>query len=200
MPLLLQAKLLRVLEQSEIHRVGGERPIKIDVRLVASTNKDLQESVAKRDFREDLYYRLKVVEINLPALRDRLADISLLTEHFINKFNVKFGKDVRGVSREVEKLFLSHHWPGNVRELQHVIEHAFIICDDEMITLKDLPEDLKKALIVEREVVIKKEGKGDADIIIKALEQVKWNRSAAAKFLGIDRSTLYRKMKAMKIE
>lgn len=199
MPLLLQAKLLRVLEQSEIHRVGSEYPIKIDVRLVASTNKDLRETVAKGDFREDLYYRLKVVEITLPALRDRLADIKLLTEHFIHKFNVKFGKDVRGVSKEVEKLFLSHHWPGNVRELQHVIEHAFILCDDETITLKDMPEDLKKASKNEEDVIVKSED-SEAEIITRTLEQVKWNRSDAAKLLGIDRSTLYRKMKAMKIE
>ena len=199
MPLLLQAKLLRVLEQSEIHRVGGERTIKIDVRLVASTNKNLPEAVESGYFREDLYYRLKVVEITLPPLRDRLADIKLLTEHFINKFNVKFGKDIRGVSKEVEKLFLSHHWPGNVRELQHVIEHAFIICNDETITLKDMPEDLKKALSVGVEVVAKRKD-SEAEIITRILEQVKWNRSEAAKLLGIDRSTLYRKMKAMKIE
>ena len=199
MPLLLQAKLLRVLEQSEIHRVGSERPIKIDVRLVASTNKDLRETVAKGHFREDLYYRLKVVEITLPPLRDRLADIRLLTEHFINKFNVKFGKDVCGVSNDVGKLFLSHGWPGNVRELQHVIEHAFIICDDETITLKDLPEDLKKTLSVEEEVVVKSKD-SEAEIITRTLEQVEWNRSDAARLLGIDRSTLYRKMKAMKIK
>ncbi|MDT8316973.1 MAG: sigma 54-interacting transcriptional regulator [bacterium] len=199
MPLLLQGKLLRVLEQSEIQRVGGERTIKIDVRLVASTNKDLRETVAKGQFREDLYYRLKVVEITMPPLRDRLADIKLLTDHFINKFNVKFGKDVRGVSKEVERLFLSHNWPGNVRELQHVIEHAFIICDFDAITMKDLPEELKKALILEKGVIVKKEDKG-AEEIIRTLEEVKWNRSEAAKLLGIDRSTLYRKMKAMKIQ
>lgn len=198
MPLLLQAKLLRVLEQSEIHRVGSERPIKIDVRLVASTNKDLRETVAKGDFREDLFYRLNVVEITMPALRDRLADIRLLTEHFIQKFNVKFGKDVRGISKEVEKLFLSHDWPGNVRELQHVIEHAFILCDDETITLKDMPEDLKKALNHE-EVLIEKSEDSEAEVITRTLEQVKWNRSDAAKLLGIDRSTLYRKMKALDI-
>lgn len=199
MPILLQAKLLRVLEQSEIHRVGSERPIKIDVRLVASTNKDLRETVAKGLFREDLFYRLNVVEITMPALRDRLADIRLLTEHFIQKFNVKFGKDIRGISKEVEKLFLSHDWPGNVRELQHVIEHAFILCDDETITLKDMPEDLKKVSNVEEKAALKSED-SEAEIITRILEQVKWNRSDAAKLLGIDRSTLYRKMKAMKIE
>ena len=140
-----------------------------------------------------------MVEITLPALRDRLADIKLLTDHFINKFNVKFGKDIRGVSKEVEKFFLSHHWPGNVRELQHVIEHAFIICDDETITLKDLPVDLIKGLNNEEGMLVTK-GNKDAEIIIKTLEKVKWNRSDAAKLLGMDRSTLYRKMKAMKIE
>lgn len=199
MPLLLQAKLLRVLEQSEVYRVGGECAIKIDTRVIAATNKNLREKVAAGQFREDLYYRLKVVEISLPALRDRLADIKLLTEYFIHKFNVKFGKDVRGVSKEVEKLFLSHHWPGNVRELQHVIEHAFILCDDETITLKDMPEDLKKASKNEEDVIVKSED-SEAEIITRTLEQVKWNRSDAAKLLGIDRSTLYRKMKAMKIE
>jgi PAS domain S-box-containing protein len=199
MPYALQAKLLRVLERSEIYRVGGERPIKIDVRVIAATNKELKERVAAGGFREDLYYRLKVVELPMPALRERLADIKPLTRYFVEKFNSKFQKDINGVSMEVERLFLSHKWPGNVRELQHVIEHAFILCEDKTITLKDIPEDLKKALNVEEELLIKKENK-NADVIIKALEQVKWNRSDAAKLLGIDRSTLYRKMKAMKIE
>jgi len=198
MPLALQAKLLRVLEQSEIHRLGSERAIKIDVRLVAATNKDLRDRVAKGKFREDLYYRLKVVEIALPALRDRLADIKLLAGHFIRKFNSKFGKDISGVSMEVEKLFLSYRWPGNVRELEHVIEHAFIVCDDQTIALKDIPEDIRTASSIEEQVIVKSDD-SEAEIITRTLEKVKWNRSAAAKLLGIDRSTLYRKMKALNI-
>ena len=201
MPLGMQAKLLRVLEQSEIRRVGGEKPIRTDVRVVASTNRELREKVSAGQFREDLYYRLKVVEINLPPLRERVADIKPLTRHFIDIFNERFGKEIRGVSDEVEEVLMSFRWPGNVRELEHVIEHAFIVCRSNVITAADLPEDMMLDDGQDKQLTAVEGGQGgDAGAIISALEKARWNKSEAAKLLGMDRSTLYRKMKVMKID
>ncbi len=196
MPFPLQAKLLRVLEESEIHRVGGERTIKIDTRVIASTNRDLKEKVKAGEFREDLYYRLKVVEIIVPPLRSRLADISSLTSHFIEQFNEKFDKKIKGISSDVERLFMNHPWPGNIRELRHIIEHAAILCDNHVITLKDLPADLRETSQGEEREQPDTD-KSETGAILKVLEKARWNKTEAARLLGIDRTTLYRKMKKL---
>ncbi|MEJ2191734.1 MAG: sigma 54-interacting transcriptional regulator, partial [Nitrospirota bacterium] len=138
----MQMRLLRVLQHREFERVGDPSPRRVDVRVVAATNRDLKEKVRKGEFREDLYYRLKVVEIHLPPLRERREDIPLLVEHFTGHFNRKLERAVQGVSDEVRRLLAEHAWPGNVRELEHALEHAVILARSEVLTLEDLPQDL----------------------------------------------------------
>ncbi|MEE0816183.1 MAG: sigma 54-interacting transcriptional regulator, partial [Desulfovibrio fairfieldensis] len=130
---LIQLKLLRVLEEKEIERVGETTPRKVDVRVLAATHRDLKKAIAEGTFREDLYYRLNVMNIRIPPLRDRVEDIPLLAEHFRLKFNGQYAKSIAGVSTEVMEIFMGHPWPGNVRELEHVIERAFVLCGGEMI-------------------------------------------------------------------
>ena len=140
----MQLRLLRVLETMEFERVGDATSIKVDVRVVAATNQDLKEKVGRGEFREDLYYRLKVVEIHLPPLRERLDDIPHLVEHFLAVFNRKFNKKIKDVSNDVWTMFHHHPWPGNVRELKNTIEHAFIRCRDGVITLNHLPAEFRE--------------------------------------------------------
>ncbi len=193
---LIQLKLLRVLQEKEFERVGESIPRKVDVRVIASTNKDLKEKVRKGEFREDLYYRLKVVEITLPPLRERLEDLPLLAEHFCHAFNERFKKNVEGVSSEVLSRFMDYHWPGNVRELEHVIERAFVLCRGGAITLEDLPAEIRnyerawKAAAPKSRV---KEPKG-AQEILDTLNMTRWNKVRTARLLGISRQTVYRKI------
>ena len=142
---MIQLKLLRVLEESEFERVGNSTPVKVDVRLIAATNKNLQEKVRLGELREDLYYRLKVVEVRLPPLRDRREDIPLLVEHFRVGFNAKFKKSIEAISSDVMKAFAKYPWPGNVRELEHTMEHAFVLCTQNIITFDHLPPDFMSA-------------------------------------------------------
>ena len=187
-----QLRLLRVLQEMEFERVGDSTPIRVDVRVMAATNRDLSERVRLGEFREDLYYRLKVVEIHIPPLRDRLEDIPLLTEHFLRKFNKKFNRNITGISADVQKIFMNYRWPGNVRELEHTLEHAFILCRQNIITVDHLPVDLKG---VRGSAMSGARGKGDErEAILRAIEKAGGNKAKAARLLGIDRKTLYRKM------
>ncbi len=189
----VQLRLLRVLQEMEFQRVGDSTPIKVDVRVVAATNKNLRTEVRLGRFREDLYYRLKVVELSLPPLRDKLSDIPLLVEHFLKKFNRKFNKKIITISKNVQKIFMEYSWPGNVRELEHALEHAFILCSRKTIVVEHLPSELK---------VLRSGGKQKDDyshIILHALEQTRWNKTAAARLLGMSRQNLYRKIKTSKI-
>jgi transcriptional regulator with PAS, ATPase and Fis domain len=188
----IQLELLRVLQEREFERVGDSAPIKVDVRVVAATNRNLQEKVKLGHFREDFYYRLKVVEVNLPPLRERREDISLLVDHFLKSFNQKFGKDITALSRDVHQLFAVHPWPGNVRQLEHTLEHGFVLCRGSVITVEDLPFDFAPANV--SEAVLPGAAPTDADAIRQALEKTAWNKARAARLLGIDRKTLYRKM------
>lgn len=190
----IQLKLLRVLEEKEFERVGSSTPTRVDVRLIAATNKDLKEKVSLGELREDLYYRLKVVEIRLPPLRDRREDIPLLVEHFRNKFNTKFKKAIEAVSSDVLKAFLKYAWPGNVRELEHTMEHAFVLCSQTIITFDHLPPDFLTTPGIKRS---SPDGTPEADsrAILEALHKTAWNKAKAARLLGIDRVTLYRKIK-----
>ena len=140
---LIQLKLLRVLQEKEFERVGESTPQKVDVRVIASTNKDLKEKVRRGEFRQDLYYRLKVVEVSLPPLRERLEDLPLLVDHFCRSFNERFKKNIEGISSEVLGRFMDYPWPGNVRELEHVMEHAFVLCRGGAITLEHLPPEIR---------------------------------------------------------
>ena len=189
----MQLRLLRVLETMEFERVGDSTPVQVDVRVVAATNQDLQAKVANGEFREDLYYRLKVVEIRLPPLRERADDIPLLVEHFLALFNHKFGKTIKDISTDVWAMFNRHRWPGNVRELENTIEHAFIRCHEEAISVKHLPAEFRK-LQGSADGSVSMTGDQEAEAIRRALHKVRWNKSRAAGLLGISRRTIYRKM------
>jgi two-component system, NtrC family, response regulator HydG len=195
---LIQLKLLRVLQEKEFERVGEATAQKVDVRVIASTNKNLQEKIKRGEFREDLFYRLKVVEIHLPPLRERLDDVPLLADHFRQSFNRRFKKNIEGISSDVLATFMDYHWPGNVRELEHVIERAFVLCHGGMIVMEHLPTEIRhrKAPAVPMAAGTRTDKPTQAQNIIDALNQTFWNKSKAAAALGISRQTLYRKMKA----
>jgi two-component system, NtrC family, response regulator AtoC len=140
----MQSKLLRVLQEKEFERVGGKETLKVDVRIVAATNKDLKKEVEEKRFREDLFYRLNVVPIFVPPLRDRIEDIPLLTNHFLKELNLLFQKDFSSISPEALACFMNYQWPGNVRELRNVLEKAVLLGDGKVITINHLPEDIRK--------------------------------------------------------
>jgi transcriptional regulator with PAS, ATPase and Fis domain len=190
----IQVKLLRVLEESEFERVGSSVSTKVNVRLIAATNRNLQEKVRLGEMREDLYYRLKVVEIRLPPLRDRREDIPLLLEHFRAKFNAKFKKNITAVSADVLKVFSKYSWPGNVRELEHAMEHAFVLCNQNIITHEHLPQDFMRLPGMRRSSSAAQEGDIEATTLA-ALKKTAWNKAKAARLLGLDRVTLYRRIK-----
>jgi two-component system response regulator HydG len=174
--------------------VGGSAPIGVDVRIVTATNKNIPEQIRKGAFREDLYYRLKVVEIPMPPLRERKDDIPLLTEHFIGKLNAKLGRSIQGVSSDVMKIFREYSWPGNVRELEHAVEHAFIQCRLPIVTVCDLPHDIKE-FIKTKTTILSYKGCDERQAILRMLEATRWNKTRAAALLGMSRRTFYRKIK-----
>lgn len=191
---LIQLKLLRVLQEKVFERVGESNPRKADVRVIACTNKDLKEKVRKGTFREDLYYRLKVVEVPMPPLRDRLEDLPFLVDHFRLIFNERFKKEIDGLSNEVLGALMSYPWPGNVRELEHVIEHTFVLCQGKVIIMEHLPAEIrgygKTGSGAARQSLIK--SKASVQEILDALSRADGNKAKAARLLGINRSTIYR--------
>lgn len=193
----IQLKLLRVLEEREFERVGSSTPTRVDIRMIAATNRNLLEKVSLGELREDLYYRLKVVEIRLPPLRERREDIPLLVEHFRSGFNAKFKKTIEAISSDVLKAFMRYPWPGNVRELEHAMEHAFVLCSQNIITFDHLPPDFMSTPGTERRSL--DETQIDSHAILEALDKTAWNKTKAARLLGMDRVTLYRKIKKYKI-
>ncbi len=208
----LQVKLLRVLQEKTIERVGGTHTISIDIRIIAATNKNLEEEVQKKNFREDLYYRLNVIPIYLPPLRERKDDIPLLVNHFIQKFNQQKRRDIQGIEPEALDLLLRHDWPGNVRELENVIERMVILAEEETITKADIPEYIRgsieeRAFVPLEDVEIPEEGinlpklvsEFEKRLILKALDKTGWVKNRAAKLLHINRTTLIEKMKKQKI-
>jgi DNA-binding NtrC family response regulator len=188
-----QILLLRVLQDHRFERVGGEETLEIDVRVIAATNKNLTEEMKKGTFREDLYYRLNVIPIFVPPLRDRRDDISLLASYFLQKFSQERKKDVTSFSPEVMEILLAHSWPGNVRELENVIDHAIIIAKQERILLKDLPQYLLMRPLPTQELTTLQDY--EKNLILKTLQETNWNKHKSAKRLNINRSTLYGKMK-----
>jgi len=194
-----QLQLLRVVQEKEFERVGDSTPIKVDVRIVAATNQNLLEKVSRGDFREDLYYRLKVVEVIMPPLRERKEDIPLLVNHFLNKFNKKLNKEIVAVSADVRKILMDYFWPGNVRELEHTLEHAFIICRQNTITIDCLPLAFKD-FIGTKMYALGDSGVDESHAILHALEKTSWNKSRAARLLGMSRRTIYRKIKEFKLK
>ncbi|MGR3219333.1 MAG: sigma 54-interacting transcriptional regulator [Candidatus Anammoxibacter sp.] len=195
----MQLCLLRVLQENEFERLGDSTPIKTNVRIIAATNQDLHEKVKTGTFRLDLFYRLAVVEITLPPLRDRLSDIPSLVGHFLEKFNKKFGKNIQGLNDEVDKLFVDYTWPGNVREFEHVIEHAFVVCNSNIITAEHISSRVVNYnKICPASLLTEKFAKHE-EIIIAALDKSHWNKTIAARLLGIDRKTLYSRIKKYNI-
>lgn len=189
----IQVHLLRVLEEKEFTRVGGNEPIKVDVRVLSATNKDLRKAIEKQEFREDLYYRLNVVNIELPPLRERREDVPLLAQHFLNKFALENRKEISGFSPEAIELLLDYDWPGNVRELENAVERAVILAKDSLITVDDLPqESLSLGYSTASKRSIKEVEK---EHILNVLHRTGDNYSEAARILGISRMTLYNKAK-----
>ena len=197
----MQVRLLRVLQERVHEPLGSVEPIKTDVRVIAATNKDLGKLVRKGVFREDLFYRIHVIRLVLPSLRDRREDIPLLIEHFIAKFNRLQGKDVVSVSDEVLARLMEHDYPGNVRELENIIEHAFVLCRGAMIEMVHLPPQLRGTTEATSPNIAGMTLEAmERFLIANALQRHNDNRTAAARQLGIDPSTLFRKLKSLEME
>jgi two-component system response regulator PilR (NtrC family) len=196
LPINLQVKLLRALEDRAFIPVGGTKPVSTDVRIIAATNQDLFEKTKSGEFREDLFYRLNVVEIKLPTLNDRRVDIPLLVSHFIDKFCKEMGKKILGVDNDTMKILLSHEWRGGVRELENVIERAVIFTSKEMITTSSLADYLKAGSSQTGDIDSLKEALRifEKDHITKTIKKFDFNKEEAAKALEIGLSSLYRKM------
>ncbi len=189
----MQLALLRVLEEKEFTRVGGTKPIRVDVRIIAATNRNLQKAVEEGRFREDLYYRLNVITIQLPPLRERKEDIPLLVQHFIEKFNIQMGKRVERISDEALRILMQYDWPGNVRELENVIERAMVIARGNAITPEDIQlPSLGPSQVPEQDKTLEAVEKAH---IQRILNETNWNIQRSAQILGIDRTTLYNKIK-----
>jgi two-component system response regulator AtoC len=217
-PTEMQGKLLRALQESEFERVGGIKTIRVDVRLVAATNSDLRREIEVGSFRDDLYYRLNVVPVRLPPLRERAEDVPLLVQHFLAKFNGRLNKDISGVSADAEAVLMNHPWPGNIRELENVIERAVLFADTQQIQVSDLPPEVRDSSLSPRprssssmpppaETVGNGEGlkeqvkaamsRLERDLIQRALDQTAGNVTHAARLLKISRKGLQLKMKEL---
>lgn len=201
----LQVKLLRVLQDFEFEQVGGNKTFSVDVRVILATNEDLRRLVQEGRFRQDLYYRINVINIELPPLRERISDIPLLVEHFLQRICQETGRPARRISEEALQALQRYHWPGNVRELQNVIERAVLLGKGELITLADLPPSTATASAAPWDQVGPQPLKQalclpERQIILDALEAHHWNRQATAAALGINRTTLYKKMKRLGLE
>jgi PAS domain S-box-containing protein len=193
----MQVRLLRVLQERVVEPLGAIEPVKVDVRVVAATNKDLAELVRQGKFREDLFYRIHVIHLKLPPLRERREDIPLLVDRIIAKFNRLQGKDIAGVSEEAMVRLMEHNYPGNVRELENIIEHAFVLCPSGWIELRHLPPELRPAGPSEGDLGGSMSLRSmEQHLIATALRRHNGNRTRAARELGINVSTLYRKLKA----
>ncbi len=201
-PLETQVKLLRVIESQEFDRLGGKETLKVDVRIISATNQDLERKIREKSFREDLYYRLNVISILIPPLRERKEDILLLVDHFVKKANQKCGRSIRGITPEVKDIILNYDWPGNVRELENVIERGVVLSRTDVIDKGDLPyfglvsdksfEHIPPASLSLKDV--------EKDHILRVLKEANWNLNKAAEILGIHRNTLRLKMREYGIE
>ncbi len=205
LPPYLQVKLLRVLQQKVFERVGDTKTISVDVRIIAATNRDLAEEIKKGEFREDLFYRINVISIQVPPLRDRKTDVPKLIEHFLNRFNEKMPRKVKAVSKEAVKLLIEYDWPGNVRELENVLERACILAQGDTLMADNFPEHMAQhkssvnvtstGSIVNGSPLKDVLREPERRVIMEALEQTGWNRKKAASMLNINRTTLYNKMR-----
>lgn len=203
--LALQVKLLRVLQDGEFERVGDNKTVKVDARVITATNQKLEDLITHGKFRKDLYYRLNIIAIEIPPLRERLSDIPLLVDHLIKKHSKQVSKNILGISPEARSILMSYNWPGNIRELENIIERAVILSKNTTITPDDFPDFLNKEANEPLNVSDSNNGgngrplkealqEPERDLLVKALESAKWNRNETAKNLGINRTTLYKKM------
>lgn len=201
MPMSCEVKLLRAVEHKQIIPVGSTEPIDIDVRLIAATNKDLIKEIKEGRFREDLYYRMNVVGIHLPPLRERKEDIPLLAEHFIKKYNAEMGKHCIGLDDEVMRLFMSYEWKGNIREMQNVIERAIIFAEDDVIKISDIGSlgHHSMALTEDNQSLQTAVRAYEREHICRVLNKYNWNKIEAAKALNVGLSSLYRKIDELEI-
>lgn len=202
-PISTQVSLLRVLELGTFQRVGGTHTLKVDTRVICATNKDLSNAVKEKLFREDLFYRINVVSIHMPALRERNSDIRLFINHFLKKYCTEAKKSIPRISRAAMNILIQYGWPGNVRELANIIENTVIFCKGREITLDDLPKELRETLQKERftlDLSSKSLPLAESTLIRKVLEETNWNLKQAAKELDIARGTLYSKMKKYVLE
>jgi len=210
----MQLRLLRFLQERTFYPVGQDTPLSVDVRVIAATNADLRQKVAEGKFREDLYFRLRVIDIMLPPLRERIEDLALLVKYFLMRFNKRLSKEITGISDQALGVLSRYSWPGNVRELEHVIERACVLCNASTITTEHLPHELfadmesqgrklqsRKAYPYAQPMpAIAREDESESEQILRVLKQGGGNKAKAARLLGIDRSTLYRKMKQYNID
>jgi two-component system response regulator AtoC len=206
LPLALQVKLLRVLEDEKIRRLGETRDLKVDVRIITATHRDLTAETKAGRFREDLFYRLNVLPIHVPPLRERREDIPLLIEHFTTRNNTRLGTAVRGLDTEARRLLYEYPWPGNVRELENTIERAMVLCESDQITAPDLPERVREARdpiqmqLTSGELSVKKTVRVIEEVLIRrALQKTKGNRTRAAEVLEISHRALLYKIKDYQI-
>jgi len=202
-PVQLQPKLLRCIEERRVRPVGSDKEFPFDTRFIAATNRDLESALESGQFREDLYYRLNVIEVRVPPLRSRGGDVLLLAGHFVRKYSEQHQKPIKGLSEKVSQLFMEYPWPGNVRELRNAIEHAVALARLDRIVPDDLPERIREF----RSDHILVTGSNPSELVTmeeverryiqRVLDEVKGNRSMAARILGIDRRTLYRKLERL---
>lgn len=205
MPQSLQAKLLRVIETKSFRKVGGNKNIQLDIRIIAATNKDLKKAVQEKYFREDLFYRLNIFPIHIPPLRERKEDIIPLATHFLLQFSKKFGKNMINIDEKIKPVFLSYPWKGNVRELKNIIERVCIMYNDDILKLEYLPAEIRESIYTStpkadhESPLIKKVEATEKELLIDALKRTKGNVLQASKLLGIPRGTLRHKIQKYKI-
>jgi transcriptional regulator with PAS, ATPase and Fis domain len=201
----LQAKLLRVIQEREFQRLGSNRSIKVDVRIVAATNTNLEENIQRGTFRRDLFFRLNVIPIRLPSLRERRGDVRLLAQHFLKRFNLQLRRQIPGFTSKAVEVLERYPWPGNVRELENLVERLVVLGrDNEPISHEDLPLEIlldspvgQQSFVPEKDGLLEARDSFERQFILKALKRAQWNQSEAARILGIHRNTLIQKMKAL---
>ncbi|MBT7891858.1 MAG: sigma-54-dependent Fis family transcriptional regulator, partial [Deltaproteobacteria bacterium] len=199
----IQVKLLRVLQEREVERVGESKKRKVNIRIITATNRDLYSLIRTGHFREDLYYRLKVFPIHVPALRERKEDIAVLAEHFITTQNKKTGKDIKGLGQSALRVMMDYSWPGNVRELENAIEHAFVICANHYIDVFDLPLEIRQteyrppvsAQFNSESQTDYATRKLTRDYLIEVLSECDWNKAEVARRVGLSRTAIWKYMK-----
>ncbi len=203
--LTMQAKILRTIQQREIRRIGGREEIKIDVRVIAATNKNLKMEIQEGNFREDLFYRLNVISVRLPSLAERATDIPVLTNHFIEKYNQRSGREIKGIARPALRLLLDYSWPGNVRQLESTIERAVLLCEGETIEPEDLPQEIRLKTFTSDRIPFDIPPQGfsledfEKELLMKAMEKSNGVIAKAAKLLGISYRTLQYRLEKFNI-